>query len=124
MHKFKVGEWAWSPEVGFCVLKSFTDDTYTLSDGYEIYTECGREGESDKHPTLLTEAQANLLGYYREGTEPKKEKKKVKFKWMWQPVYSTSSGSFLKPISMFKTKAEALQGASIIGAVKVKVYLK
>jgi hypothetical protein len=68
--KFKAGDWAWSPFCGFQIINQTSFADYPIVHGRTEFTNCGRYGSNDAHPTLLTEAEANKLGYFRESENP------------------------------------------------------
>lgn len=82
-HEFKEGEWAWSHRDGWAqVSKAYADypeDRYqTIRHADKLYSTTGKYLAQDVFPSLLTEEQANKLGYFRE----KKKVKKTISKWI------------------------------------------
>jgi len=72
--KFKVGDWAWSPFEGFQIVRiieSLDKLSEIVEHGDRRYYCDGKWNFGDLYPTLLTEAEANKFGYFREPEKPK-----------------------------------------------------
>lgn len=63
--QFKVGDLVWCPNAGFVTLGGALHEKYPLCAESEVFTLCGRSYFMDKHRTLLTPEEAELLGHKR-----------------------------------------------------------